>query len=90
MEQAAELVVARDAALAGPDDVDRGQVDLVACGPLEVLEEAREVVQLDRTRVHAPEGVEDVGHRHLVEPRADVERADLLERALLEDAVVAD
>jgi hypothetical protein len=55
MEQAAELVVARHASLARSQDVGRGQVDLIAVRPLEVLQEPREVVQRDCARVRAPE-----------------------------------
>ena len=54
VQQPPELVVARHAALAHAQDVDRGEVDEVAVGAVEVLEEARVVVQRDRARVQVP------------------------------------
>ena len=38
---------------------------MLAVGAVEVLEVAREVVQRQRARIHRPERVEDVAHRHL-------------------------
>ena len=54
-----------------------GEVDVVAGGPVEVLEEPRVVVQRDRARVRAAERVEHVGHRHLAEPVSHLERTQL-------------
>ena len=90
VQQPAELVVARHAALARAQDVDRGEVDERSVGPVEVLEEARVVVQRDRARMRRAERVEEVGHRHLVEPLAHVQRAELGQRALLQHRVVGE
>ena len=84
VQQPAELVVARHAALADAQDVDRREVDERAVGAVEVLQEAREVVQRDRARVRRAERVEHVGHRHLGQPLAHVQDADLGQRALLQ------
>ena len=65
VEQAAELVVAGYAALAHAQDVDRREIDERPVGPLETLEEVREVVHRDRARMRRSERVEGVSHRHL-------------------------
>ena len=62
----------------------------VAVRPLELLQEARVVVQRDRAGMRDPERVERVRDADLVEPRARVQRAELGERALLQHAVVAE
>src|SRR4029078_8046072 len=55
VQQPAELVVAGNAALTDPDDVDRGEVDAAAVRPVEVLQEAREVVKRARPWMARPE-----------------------------------
>ena len=85
VQQLAELRVARDAALARAQDVGRAQVHEEAVRPLELLEEARIVVQHDRPRVGDSERVERVRHRDLAEPVARVEGVHLWERELAEN-----
>ena len=77
MKEPPEVVVARHSPLAQPEDVDRGQVDVVASRPVEVLEEPRVVVQGDRAGMKAAERVEEVGHRHLAEPVSHLEGTQL-------------
>ena len=90
VQEPPELVVARHAALTHAQHVDRRQVDERAVGLVEVLQVLREVVQRDRARVHRPERVERVGHRHLRQPFAHVQHADLGQRALLQQPVVVE
>ena len=78
VEEPPEVVVARHAALADPQDVGRGEVDDGPVGTTELLQEARIVVQRDRARVCDPERVEGVDEADLVQPRAGVERAHRL------------
>ena len=79
VQEPAELVVARHAALADAQDVDRGEVDERAVGLVEVLQEAREVVQRDRARVRGPERVEQ--RRPSTSPSAARARAGRRPRA---------
>jgi hypothetical protein len=69
MQQPAELVVARHAELSRAQDVNGGEVHVLAVGVHEVLQVAREVVELDGARMGAPERVQEVTER---QPRLDV------------------
>src|SRR3954454_16211512 len=89
VEEAAELVVPGYAPLAYAQHVDRGEVDHRAVGPVELLQEARGVVQRDRARMRCTERVEGVGHRKLGESLADVQDAELRQRVLLQKSVVS-
>ena len=90
VEEAPELVVAGHAALADPEHVDRREVDDGAVRLVQLLQEARVVVQGDRAGVRDPERVERVDEADLVEAGADVSDAELAERPLLQDLVRLD
>ncbi len=67
-----------------------GEVDDGSVGPLELLQEARVVVERDRARMSDAERVERVDEADLVQPVARVERSELAERPLLEHLVGVD
>ena len=73
-KEPAELVVARHPALADPQDVRRGEVQASAVRALQALEEARVIVQRDRSGMGDPERVERVRRRRSSTARVRVAR----------------
>jgi hypothetical protein len=80
----AEVVVARDAALAVAQDVERCQVHQLAVDPPVALERARVVVQRDLARVVDADRVDQVRDVEAVHERSRLGRRHLLEPALLD------
>ena len=66
VQQPPELVVARHAALAVAQDVDRRQIEMLPVVTRQVLQMARVVVQRDGARMAGAERIEQVGHRQVL------------------------
>ena len=84
MQQVAEERVAGHAELAHAQHVGRRDIGDLAVGTGEVLQEARIVVQLERTWIEGAERVDQILDRRSLEQLVAVPIGDLIERALLD------
>ena len=82
VQQFAELVIARHAQLPRAHNVRCRQVHEVSIGSLEVLQEAREVIQDDGSGIGGAERVKGVSHRDLLQDLLGMRSGNVVKGAI--------